>query len=293
MRRRSGIALIGALLLAGGASPSAPQHLPGFLGSTDWTMDDPLFGGLSGLELSADGTTLLALTDRGALVRAQLTRDDAGRITQVDAEAATLLALPPGPLPPDFRFDTEGLVEAGDGTLYVSTEFVTQVIRYDATGGRPHVLPIPPAFPAMPLNGGPEALAMGPDGALYTVPEVTGRPDGAYPVYRYRDGVWDQPYLIAGTAGFLPVGADFGPDGRLYLLERQFRGLGGFASRLRRIDLGRSDEVLFQTPPGAFGNLEGIAVWQAADGALRVTLVSDDNFLSLLGTQLVDFRLPD
>lgn len=293
MRRRSGLALIAALVLVGGASPSAPGQLTGFMGSYDWVQDDPLFGGLSGLELSADGLSLTALSDRGAIVRASVTRDVEGRITAVHANPATLLTLPPGTVPEDFRFDTEGLAIAPDGTLYVSSEFVTRVIRYDPADKTPQVLPIPREFTAMPLNGGPEALAIDADGTLYTMPEETDRADGAYPVYRFRNGAWDQPYLIPGDRSFLPVGADFGPDGRLYLLERQFRGLGGFATRVRRIEPGKTDELLVQTPPGTFSNLEGIAVWTAPDGGLRMTLVSDDNFLSLLGTELVEFRVPD
>jgi hypothetical protein len=116
-------------------------------------------------------------------------------------------------------------------------------------------------------------------------------------VFRYRSGRWDQPFLICGTPGFLPVGADFGPDGRLYVLERQFRGLGGFASRIRRIvPQGpgiAAEEVLIETAPGASGNLEGLSVWRDAGGTLRLTTVADDNFLFVLGTEVVEFAVPD
>jgi hypothetical protein len=102
---------------------------------------------------------------------------------------------------------------------------------------------------------------------------------------------------IEADGAFLPVGADLGPDGRLYLLERRFHGLGGFASRLRRVVLQEGGvargETLFQTRPGQFGNLEGLAIWRDGAGALRATLISDDNFLPVLGTELVEVRLPD
>ena len=149
----------------------------------------------------------------------------------------------------------------------------------------------------MARNAGLEALAIDADGALYTMPEATDRQDGAYPVYRYSNGRWDRPFLIRGTEGFLPVGADFGPDGRLYILERQFRGLGGFVTRIRRIAPSgpgiAADEVLIETAPGAFGNLEGLSVWRDAGGALRLTLVADDNFLVFLATEVVEFTVPD
>jgi hypothetical protein len=51
--------------------------------------------------------------------------------------------------------------------------------------------------------------------------------------------------------------------------------------------------VLLETAPGAFGNLEGLSVWQDAAGALRLTLVADDNFLFFLGTEVVEFTVPD
>jgi hypothetical protein len=134
-------------------------------------------------------------------------------------------------------------------------------------------------------------------GVLYTLPEVSLRPDGTAPLFRFDGARWDVAALIPADGRFLPVGADFGPDGRLYLLERQFFGLGGFASRVRRIELGEggvvSDETLIETPPGSFANLEGIAVWRDGGGALRLTLISDDNFMAVLGTEVVEFRVPD
>jgi hypothetical protein len=50
-----------------------------------------------------------------------------------------------------------------------------------------------------------------------------------------------------------------------------------------------SDETLLESPAGTFSNLEGIAVWQDASGATRIILISDDNFLAVLGTEVVEF----
>ncbi len=80
-----------------------------------------------------------------------------------------------------------------------------------------------------------------------------------------------------GTGPFLIVGADIGPDGRLYMLERDFAGIG-FRSRIRRFDLdGGNEETMLETGLRTHDNLEGISVWQDAQG-LRLTLISDDNF---------------
>ena len=298
MRRRSFVALIAALCLAtGAASPSDRSDTAGFLGSYLWFNDDERFGGVSALELSEDGSRLTALTDRGMLIHAAIRRDATGQIVKITAEPLIALGFPAADQTPASTYDTEGLALAPDGSFFVSTELDTRVLQFDPSGQLPVALPVPREFRGMSPNAGLEALAIDADGALYTMPEATDRQDGAYPVYRYSNGRWDRPFLIRGTEGFLPVGADFGPDGRLYLLERQFRGLGGFVTRIRRIAPSgpgiAADEVLIETAPGAFANLEGLSVWRDAGGALRLTLVADDNFLVFLATEVVEFTVPD
>ena len=298
MRRRTVVALIaGALIAPAPTGLASPVYMRGFVGRLDWKGDDPSFGGFSGIELDADGAGFVALSDRGAVVTGRFSRDAGGRITAVTAARPVALALPTGPVAEDFRFDTEGLAQAADGSLYVSCEYLTRVLHYANPDATPDVLPIPREFVGMDQNGGPESLAIATDGTLYTMPEVTLRTDGTTPVYRFQGGRWDQPFRMAGGSGFLPVGSDIGPDGQLYVLERQFRGLGGFASRVRRMSVHATGvaqaETLLETASGTFGNLEGIAVWRDAVGSLRLTMVSDDNFLAVLGTEIVEFRVPD
>jgi hypothetical protein len=96
---------------------------------------------------------------------------------------------------------------------------------------------------------------------------------------------------------FLPTGADFGPYGKLYILEREFHGLMGFASRLRRYEVTNAGlgaaEVMFESPIGFHDNLESVAIWRDGAGHLRATLVADDNFLPFLSSGLVEYQLPD
>ena len=49
---------------------------------------------------------------------------------------------------------------------------------------------------------------------------------------------WDKALTPAPRRHLPVVDADFGPDGKLYLLERDFSWLGGFATRVRRFALG-------------------------------------------------------
>jgi hypothetical protein len=298
MRRRSSLTLIAGGLIAaayGGSATPAPQ---GLIGSFRWQMDDALFGGFSGIALAPDGLRFTALSDRGAYTTGRILRDGAGRITDVAATPLRRLrGAGPGPLAAD-RADSEGLAIARDGTVYISFEGrgAARVLRYASIDGPAENLPVPEAFKRMQLNSALESLAIAADGTLYTVPERSGGSEVPFPVWRYRHGAWDQPFAIPRRGTFLAVSADIGPDGRFYLLERDLRGIAGFASRLRRFrvtDKALLDEtVLIETPAGLHDNLEGLSVWRGA-GGLVATMISDDNFRFFQTTEIVEYRLPD
>lgn len=299
MRRRSGLALIAggfaALALRGGAAAGPP---PGYLGSFRWRMDDTRFGGISGLHIFAGGARFAAISDRGAWTEGRISRNAGGRITAVTAAPMRLLrALGTEPLA-EGRNDSEGLAIAPDGTAYVSFEGkgAARVLRYARLDGPAANLPVHPDFRRMQLNSALEALAIGPDGAIYTLPERSGREDRPFPVYRFLRGAWDQPFSLPRRDAFLPVSADVGPDGRLYVLERDFKGLSGFASRLRRFDLTERgisrEQELFTSSPGLHDNLEGLSIWRDGTGGLVATMVSDDNFRFFQRTELVEYALP-
>lgn len=296
MLRRTRLALGAGLLLAlGPVTITTRADPPGLIDDFRWAGSDPLFGGWSGLEVTDGGRHLFALSDRGAWVEAEITRDDQGRIEGISTGAVHVLnGIGTAPLPADSR-DSEGLAIATDGTAYVSFEGPARVMRYPSLDEPGTLLASAPEFVTMAPNGSLESLAVSADGTLFTLPEETLRDDGLTPLFRFRNGVWDQPWLLPVDGSFYPAGADIGPDGRLYVVERQFRGLGGFASRLRRFTFGAEGilpgETIFASSPGRFGNLESVAVWQAPDGSLRATMVSDDNFLDPRGTELVEIRL--
>ena len=57
-------------------------------------------------------------------------------------------------------------------------------------------------------------------------------------------------------------------------------------------DRGLSDEkTVLQTPIGLHDNLEGLSVWRDGAGDIRLTMVSDDNFIALQRTELVEYRV--
>lgn len=261
------------------------------IGSYDWAMDDPRFGGLSALAILDGGQRLIAVGDRGVFVTAQIIRDD-GVITAVSNAEITPMTGPAGRALTRPESDSEGLAITADGGMFVSFEWLHGIRCFagpDAAGG---ALITSPLFDGLQSNAGLEALAIDADGVIYALPERSGAAQVPFAVYRWQNGVWDQPFTIARRGAYLIAGADIGPDGRLYVLERDFLGIG-FRSRVRRFDLtGGGEQTLLETGLATHDNLEGISIWH--DGSdLRMTLVSDDNFAFFQRTQLVEYRLTD
>ena len=257
-----------------------------------WTLDEPWFGGFSGLEMGADGETLHLITDRGTLAKARLSRTD-GTIQSIQLLSQILMTSANGePLKGPFR-DAEGLVLAGSEAAYVSFEFRHRVTKLDLNTGKTNLLPTHKDFADFGRNAGLEPLAIHPDGRLFTLSE--GGPDGtgAMPLYAFDQGAWRIVDHLDASGGFRPVGADIDDQGRLYLLERSISPLG-FRSRIRRFDLTQTpapSATLLSSLPATYDNLEAISVWRDAGGETRLTLISDDNFISFQTTQIVEFLL--
>lgn len=295
MPRRAFLGLAAALLLVAGLTGSLmPEPEAGFLGAFELAQDDPHFGGMSALELSADGTAVTLLSDKGRFVQGTIHRNSLGTIAGASFGTLQELRGPDSAPLATGENDSEGLALAADGQAFVSFEGPAHLRAFPRRDQPSRLLPDAPEFASFEDNKSLEALAVDASGTLYTIPEAS---DGDIPVLRWQGGAWDIPFHIAKLGNFLPVGADVGPDGQLYLLERQFRGLSGFASRLRRFDLTSDDvtagTVILETETGTHDNLEGVSVWRDGSGRLIATMVSDDNFLPLLRMELVEYHLPD
>ncbi|UWQ32601.1 esterase-like activity of phytase family protein [Leisingera sp. M527] len=303
MRRRSAIKLILAFTAAAGLAAAAyaanrpaaaaagkAQHLSSYT----WKLNQRWFGGFSALKLSDGGKSMTVLSDRATLVTTRIQRSQ-GLISGITARRAHELRASTGKTLRGFAGDSEGLAVAADGSRYISFEGAARVARYHSPEGRATVLPRPKAFRGLPPKKSLETLAIDARGRLYTLPERALDKHGQIPVWRWNGRRWSRPFSLPPEGGFLPVDADFGPDGRFYLLERDFT-LFGLRSRLRRWDItaaGPANEaILLQTRARTHDNLEGLSVWADGTGRLRATMVSDDNFLPFQRTEIVEYALP-
>jgi len=287
-------------VLAAGAilcAAAAPLRAQGaeWLGSFTW--DGPgvaAFGGFSGFVLLPDAAGFVAVTDKGWLAEGRLIRDGDRIVGVSDTTLRPMVGGKNAPLT-SFMSDAEGLARAPDGTLYVSFEGYHRIAAVRPGETRTRWIDRHADFDGLQINSGLEALARDPQGRLITLPERSGAWERPFPVYRREGAGWTQPYTLRRDARFLPVGADTGPDGRLYLLERHFTGLA-FASRVRSFAFapgGLADERLeLETPPGRHDNLEAISAWRDAAGRIRLTMLSDDNFHFLQRTEFVEYALP-
>lgn len=291
MRKRFTVALValGAVILtvAGRAESVSQAQLQS---RYVWNEEFKGFGGLSAIEVAANGRDFLAVTDRMTLIEGELQRSG-GRITGVSVQRHKRLQRPKGVTLKHWKRDSEGLAQQTDGALYVSMEWLNQVWRYPRAFGVPTVMSGHPDFHRFAQNAGIEALAIDRRNRVYAVPEEVPDNHSQLPLYRLSAEGWQILHYIEASQGFSPVGADFGPDGFFYLLERRFSGIG-FRSRLRRFDLTAFDpagEVLLSTGIGTHDNLEGLSLWRDDAGLIRVTMIADDNFKFFQTSEIVEY----
>jgi hypothetical protein len=289
---RLALLLAAALALVSPAAHAAPRlELDA---TVTWRERAPGFGGFSGLAVLDDGARFLAISDRGHWVTGDFDRED-GTLTGARLAAIGPLREISGAELTGDDVDAEGLDLDSRGRPWVSFEAFHRVRRYDGIDGPATNVPGARAFPGLQLNSGLEALAIDGDDTVYAIPERSGTWTRPFPVYRLRDGHWDSRLRIRRDGTFLVVDADFGPDGDLYLLERDFGRFAGFATRVRRFTPGPdgfADEVtLLETSFGTLDNMEGMSVWQDPAGRTRVTLISDDNFFPLQRTMFAEYLL--
>jgi hypothetical protein len=292
MRRSPLGQLILGLWLIGLPGSAGPLPEPGFLQSYD--LKSLPSGGYSALHVSDAGTRAVVLTDKGDFLRLQIERDAGGRITGVSAGKLQPVIDTSGRPVRDGQSDTEGLAMAEDGRAWISTEGTARVMAFDQMGGTANRMPRPKVFALFPPNEAFEAIAISPKGQLWLVPEAPLR--GDFPVFVWSGKDWRQEYTLPRRGFWLVSDASFDDKGRFYLLERFFGGPAGFATRIRRFDVGpdgpTGETVVLKTALGTHDNLEGLSIWRQ-NGGLVASMVSDDNFLKLFREELVEYRLPD
>ncbi len=249
------------------------------------------FGGFSGLVVT--GERLIAVSDKGWWFGATLIEGD-GALGLADARLAPMRD-GEGDRYTKAGGDAEGLTRLGP-RLVVSFERDHRLMFLRETGRMGATIQ-PRSFEQFRSNKGLEALASLPDGRMIVFAE--GADDGGVPVFLVdpAGGVTEARLPRAGRHSV--TGADIGPDGRLYLVLREYSLLFGVSIRVMRYRLGAdglplpaSAETLaaFEASSG-IDNMEGISLDRGPDGETRLWLIADNNFRSSQRTLLVRFEV--
>ncbi|MEL6979890.1 MAG: esterase-like activity of phytase family protein, partial [Pseudomonadota bacterium] len=296
-----------ALGASGGAAPgpvavaATPAAIPDlllsgqkarFLGGLALSAKDPRFGGFSGMSLRRG--QLRAVSDRGAWLQARMTTAASGAATGLTAPRLGALSAADGASLEGWTGDAEALAPDGAGGLWIGFENPHRIAAHPRLGATPRATapPLAPPLDGVAPNRGVEALARLSDGALLAFSEFAETLDAPIRAWRLAQDEDALPLLIERIDGFAPSGADLGPDGALYLLERRADWATGLRMRIRRFDaatlsaaisgeaasLGLGETLLELDLRALIDNMEALSVEARADGQLVLTTLSDDNF---------------
>ena len=257
-----------------------------YAGGVSLRSGDRAFGGVSGLDIEADGR-FIAVTDAGSLIRGRVLLSGDGRLAGVADATIMRLADEQGrPFPNKDAGDAEDVTFLPGGGYAVAFEQEHRILVYPADGP-PRRLPVPET--RLRPNRGIEALTVW-QGRLIVGAE---RGDAWSCDFDGRDC---RLVLEAAQSGlgrdFSLTSLDTTPDGRLVAVYRGFSLLGGLRGAVAEIRPGtaRPVTVLARLAPGlSIDNLEAVAALPGANGGVRLYLMSDDNFSPFFRTLLLAF----
>jgi hypothetical protein len=270
------------------------------------------FGGWSDLGVSADGSEILAISDQGHWLRAQLTYDRNGDLAGVgDSEIAPMLGINGRPLSRREN-DSEGMTleRANDvrGPVVVSFETDTRLLRYDLSQGldaRPTEIPLGNWAQLLPRNRQIEAVTLyRPDTLLAFAEEKLSEDDDLWAAMEAYPNPGGMPMTrrlsVVPHGDFDITSAANAPDGGIYLLERRFSLLGGVGMEIRHIPADEirqgarlNGEVLatLSFQDANIDNMEGLAVRRGPRGETLLYVISDNNYWRLQRTLLMMFEV--
>ncbi len=269
------------------------------------------FGGLSGLEISPDGKTMLAVTDKGLWFKGRLGYDQGGDLLSLSRGLlSSLTGIEGTALTRKKDRDSESIAIAEDGAVYISFERHHRILKYPGPlETAAEAIPFPDAFINSSNNRGIEALTWLPGGCLLAIPERVDtpdpHPDRQSPEKLIQAFLWDQyswgSIYLKPNGNLLPTGLSVTPKGDLLLLERSFSFLEGFKASLRifpaeQVQPGKIMEgrVLANFEDQyTIDNMEGISSRLGANGETLIYLISDDNLSFTQDTLLLMFEIDE
>ena len=259
------------------------------------TSPDGRFGGLSALHVENGQVT--ALTDSGIVMTFALPGASADRRVRFTPLSG------PGSAATRSNRDTESLAVRGD-RAWVGFERHNMIWRYRRSDWRAEAAARPAAMRGWRRNSGTESLVRLADGRFLAIAE--GEDDSEFSEILLFAGdpaeVETQSVRLRyrRLEGFRPTDAALLPDGRLLVLNRRISLFGGMAAKLAVAGLGalepnriiESREIAELRSPLTVDNMEALSIAREG-GRTIVRIASDDNYLALQRTLLLEFELDE
>lgn len=278
-----------------------------FVGGLEVTARSRNFGGLSAIRFLKPGAEFIGVADTGFWFFGTVAHGGDGRPSGIlNFTMQQMVDAAGRPIDKKRDADAESLA-VKDGIATVGFEHNHRIaqFRIDPADMASPLRKLDFLIPARELrqNKGFETIAVanegGPlKGSLVAVSERSL--DTAGNVYAATlEGPGKGVFTVRRDGEFDITDGAFLPNGDLLLLERSFSIMGGVKMRLRRIQGGSiakgaiaDGPVLLQADMSyQIDNMEGLDVWTHADGALMVSLISDDNHSILQRNLYLEFIL--
>lgn len=277
-----------------------------FVGGLEMTSPSRDFGALSAFRFLKPGSNFIGVADTGFWFFGTVTHDADKRPSGMRYFRMQQMVDEAGLIEEKWQVDAEGLA-VKDGIATVGFERNTRISQFkiDPHDMKPPFKQLDFLIPAWELrrNRGFETITHANphgqhEGGLVVVSEKSLDKSGniyAAVIGGPHKGV----FTVKRYGNFDITDGVFLPDGDLLLLERSFSMAGGVKMRLRRI-YGESVEngavadgpVLMEADMAyQIDNMEGLDVWTRDDGALMVSLISDDNHSMLQRNLYLEFVL--
>lgn len=282
-----------------------------YMGGLFITSTDRRFGGLSGLAVSDDGKSLLAVSDHAFWLTARLAYS-AGTLSGFgDAVLAPILDGLGKPLRAPYA-DAESVASLGsfpldgaNGAVDVGFETRDRVERFalgrDGFMAKSTSVAMPEALLKSAANKGLESLVRLLDGRLLAITEHTLDAHGNMIGWIVAADGGSQALSLKRDAPFDLSDIALAPDGALYALERRYTKVAGPGFRIRRIpaDMVRAGAILDGEVIAdldldySIDNMEGLFVRRSESGKQLFYVLSDDNYSAAQRTLLLMFALEE
>lgn len=278
-----------------------------FVGGLEMTASDPDFGALSAFRFTSPGSDFVGVADTGFWFFGRVEHDAAGKPTGLTSFRMEQMVDRKGnPITRKWEVDAEGL-DVRDGVATVGFEREHRVAQFKIEPGnmKSEFKDLDFLVPANELrqNRGFETVTRANpygqhEGGLVVVSEKSLDRNGNI-FAAIIEGPHKGIFTVKRSGDFDITDGAFLPNGDMLLLERSFKPADGVKMRLRRIYGEEIAKGMVADGPALFeadmayqiDNMEAMDVWQRGDGAVMVSLMSDDNHSILQRNLYLEFIL--